>query len=190
MGRPRLGTLTRNVRVVLVCEDTQHEVFVRRFLKEMGWRVRDIRVEKAPQGRGSGEQFVRENYPSELRSFRPKPGRRALIAVVDGDGRGVDGRLGDFERACVEQGVPSRTDEETVLLLVPTRAIETWLAYLDGNIVDESHSGYRRLAHERECRRHVDVLAGMCRDRALRLPAPLSLVAACEEYGRLRSLPA
>ena len=188
MGRPRLGTLTRNVRVVLVCEDTQHEVFVRRFLRDMGWKVRDIRVEKAPQGRGSGEQFVRENYPSELRSLRGKPGRRALIAVVDGDKRGVDGRLADFERACVEQGVPSRRDEETVLLFVPTWAIETWLAYLDGNIVDESHPGYPRLAHESECQSHVEVLAGMCRERALRLPAPLSLVAACGEYGRLSRL--
>ena len=176
--------------MVLLCEDTQHEVFVRRFLKEMGWHLRHFRIEKAPQGRGSGEQFVRENYPSELQKFRTKPGRRALIAVVDGDATGVDGRLADFEQACVEQEVPSRRDEETVMLLVPTWRIETWLAYMDGNTVCESRPGYPRLARESECQRHVEVLAGMCREGALRLPAPASLVAACGEYGRLRRLQA
>lgn len=124
--------MSRTVRVVLVCEDTQHEAFARRFLKEVGWHLRAIRVERAPQGRGSGEQFVRERFPSELCGLRANRGRTALIAVVDGDRKGVQGRVADFEGACRTQGVPPRGTEENVLLLVPTWRIETWLAYLDG----------------------------------------------------------
>jgi len=38
----------RRVMIVLLCEDSQHESFVRRFLKTMGWDTRQLRVEKAP----------------------------------------------------------------------------------------------------------------------------------------------
>lgn len=180
--------MTRNVRVVLVCEDTQHEAFARRFLNEMGWTLRDLRVEKAPQGRGSGEQYVRERFPQELRGLRTRPGRVVLIAMIDGDKRGVEERLRDFEGACRRQSVPAREAEESVLLLVPTWNIETWLAYLDGEDVDESRPDYPRFAREGDCQPHVEALARMCRDRALRAPAPSALVAACREYERLRRL--
>lgn len=96
--------------------------------------------------------------------------------------------MADFEGACREQGVRGRAKTEAVLLLVSTWRIETWLAYLDGGAVDESHPVYPRLDRERDCRRHVEVLAGMCRDAVLRTPAPASLLSACQEYERLRRL--
>ena len=38
----------RRVKIVLLCEDSQHEAFVRRFLNRMSWNTGEIRVEKSP----------------------------------------------------------------------------------------------------------------------------------------------
>ena len=174
----------RRVQAVLLCEDLQHEVFVRRFFKKYGWDTRWWRVERAPPGRGSAEQFVRKQYPVELAVLR-KLGRRetALAVMIDGDERGLAGRHKDLVDACRSAGIEPQVPNERVLVLVPTWSIESWFAYLDGQHVDESKH-YPRLTKESDCQRHVNALAEMCQQQALRPPAPDSLRAACEEYRR------
>ena len=54
------------VGITLLCEDLQTDVFVRRFLKHRNFRGRDIRTLPLPGGRQSGEQWVRERYPTAL----------------------------------------------------------------------------------------------------------------------------
>ena len=179
--------MRRNVQIVLLCEDGQHEAFARRFLKEMGWKNRQLRVEKAPQGGGSGEQYVREHFPAKLANCRKQAVRRGLIALIDGENKGVAGRLAELKKACEERDIEFRRDDERILVLVPTWQLETWFAYLDGEVVDESKPDYPRLRRPRDCQSHVDVLAEMCRGSQLRQPAPSSLVAACQEYDRLRT---
>jgi len=182
--------LSRRVQLVLLCEDSQHEAFSRRFLREMGWDTRAIRVEKAPGGRGAGEQFVRERYPVELNAHRSRHVSQALVVVIDGDSEGVAARLRQLDQACREAAIPERTPNEAVALFVPTWSIETWLAYLDGESVAEDRSGYPRLARQRECQGNVDELARMCRAGRLRQPALPSLEAACGEYNaRLAPIP-
>lgn len=179
--------LTRNVQIVLLCEDQQHEVFARRFLRKAGWDIRELRVEKAPQGRGAGEQYVRHRFPTELVDFRRRAVRsKALLVLLDGDKRGMQGRLDDLDGACTLRGIPVRQDDDRVFVLIPTRAIETWFAYLDGDTVDEKDTVYPRLSKPSDCQRHVDALTDMCQRQRLRHPAPPSLSAACKEYVRLR----
>lgn len=172
----------RNVQLVLLCEDGQHETFVRRFLKRVGWSTHRLRVEKASAG--SGEQFVRERYPVELSGYRGKRGQvgQALLVMTDGDASGTAGRLQKLDVECDGQGVERRQPAERVSVFIPTWNIETWLAYLDGGTVDEGRKDYPRLDRERECQRHVDQLAEMCRQGQLRDPAPESLKTACKEY--------
>ena len=174
------------VRITLLCEDSQTDSFVRRFLKRRNFRGRDIRTLPLPEGRRSGEQWVRERYPAELRTIRGRQGAW-LIVVTDADDRSTNDRRGQLEAACREQNVPARTDEDPVILIVPRRNIETWLAYLDaGNPVDEDKT-YPRLKRERDCDRHAGTLFSMCRDgQQLDETAPSSLREACEEYRRLR----
>ena len=174
--------MSRRVQLVLLCEDRQHEAFARRFLSSMGWETRAMRVEKAPGGRGAGEQFVRERFPLELRVHRTRPVSQALVVLMDGDREGPQGRLQRLDLACREAGVRERAAEERVAVFIPTGNIETWLAYLDGERVEEEHLHYPRLVRERDCQRHVDELARMCRAGKLRDPAPPSLEAACAEY--------
>jgi len=181
-----VGGVTRNVQIVLLCEDTQHEAFARRFLNRVGWSTRRLRVERAPGGRGSAEQFVRDRFPNELAEYRRRPHvTQALIVIVDGDNRSVVGRRAELDEACRESAVQVCRPGERVLVLVPTWNVETWIAYLDGQTVDEMRPDYPRLQRPRQCQQHVDALAAMCRGDGLRAPAPPSLEAACAEYQRL-----
>lgn len=178
--------MSRSVRIVLLCEDRQHETFVLRFLKGVGWNLRDIRVEKAPRGRGSAEQYVRERFPGELRAVRSKRGEKVyLILVVDGDDQGSAGRTASLKRACIEQQVDPPSSSDQVLVCVPTWNIETWLAYLGGEAVEESSPDYPRLDRPSDCSPHVRNLVEMCRNRTLRAPYPRSLEDACTRYRRL-----
>jgi hypothetical protein len=177
-----MGVVSRPVQLVLLCEDQQHEVFLRRFFKEMGWELRELRVEKAPGGRGSAEQFVRRRFPVELTAHRSRGGSHVLVTMIDGDRHGDDGRRRQLDAACREAETAVRGRSERVVLAVPTRTSESWFAYLDGETVDEGRPDYPRLGRSRECQRHVDALARMCREGALREPSPSSLRIACDEY--------
>lgn len=69
----------KRAQVIVLCEDKQHSVFAYRFLKRR--TNHRIRVIAAPPGEGSGEQFVREQYPHQLRALRAAP--PSLIAACD-----------------------------------------------------------------------------------------------------------
>ena len=171
----------RNVGVVFVCEDLQHAVFARRFFESRGYKKRQFRVEKSPSGRGSAEQWVRNAYVKELITYRARHGNHVVVILIDGDGGTVQERIQQLDKECRKANVQTRRDEERVAVFVPSRNIETWLTFLDGEKVDETTS-YTKLKREKECQRHVDALSKMCDQGALSEPAPPSLVAACDEF--------
>ena len=178
--------MSRNAHVVILCEDRQHEVFARRFLARVGRHLRVQRVEIGPRGRGAGEQFVRDRFAKELAYYRARKHRveQALIVLIDADGIDVAARIEQVESACLETEDERRQANERVAIFVPARNIETWLAYLEGQTVNEDDT-YPHLKRERDCQRHVDALYDMCQQQTLRRPSPPSLEAACAEY-RLR----
>ena len=176
----------RRVNIVLLCEDSQHEAFVRRFLKRRRLIAGRLRVEKCPGG--SAEQFVRERYPVELKARRRRHANTTLIVVIDGDSEGVQKRRASLTEACQAAKTEDRTAAEPVLVLVPTWNIETWLAYLAGESVDEAKGDYPRLPRESDCQRQVEALASMCEGGQLRIPAPASLQDACSEYERFLAI--
>jgi len=181
--------MSRNVNVVILCEDRQHEAFARRFLERAGRGPRIQRVVVSPQGRGSAEQFVREQFARELAFYRARQYKvgQALIVLIDADGRDVAARVRQVESSCVEAGDERRQADERVAIFVPARNIETWFAYLEGQTVNENDR-YPRLERERDCQQHVGCLYDMCQRGALRQPSPPSLETACAEYrSRLQS---
>lgn len=173
----------RRVKIVLFCEDSQHEAFIRRFLKGMGWNTREIRVEKSPSPLGSAEQWVRENFPHELMAYRQRRQRAAsaLIAMIDADSRNVQDRINEFEEACNSMAIAFRASEEAVAIAVPKRNIETWVHYLNGKPVNEQDA-YPKLERERECKPAVDHLVELCHLTGLNADAPQALAFACDEY--------
>jgi len=182
--------MSRNVQTVILCEDRQQEVFVRRFLEQEGKGFRVQRIEFVRNGYGSGEQFVRERFAKELAFYRSRQHRvgQALIVVIDADGRKVKERIRQLDAAAAEGGQERRRADERVAIFVLAWNIETWLAYLSGSDVDESKKNYPRLSRQRECQPLVERLHEMCQQGALRQPLPPSLEAACVEYcSRLQS---
>jgi len=176
--------MSRNVNVVVLCEDRQHEAFARRFLAKAGYNPRRQRVQVSPKGRGSGEQFVREHFAEELAYYRDRQHRvqQALVVVIDADNRSVADRVGQIDNAASAAEIQPRQGNERVAIFVPAWNIEAWFAYLDGETVDETKRNYPRLHRERDCQRHVEPLYAMCQLGELRQPAPPSLEAACNEY--------
>ena len=174
------------VSITLLCEDSQTDAFVRRFLKHRNFRSRDIRTLPLPSGRHSGEQWVRERYPDELRAIRGRQ-NAYLIVVTDADTHATETRRTQLDAECDEKQIPRRDDDDPVLVIVPRRNIETWLEYLGtGNAVDENTT-YGKLNRERDCATQVNTLFRMCHEEQ-RLPksAPPSLRESCEEYRKLK----
>ena len=184
-----MGTVKRITQIVLLCEDEQHSVFMSRFLKRMGWQNRQLRIEKAPYGKGSAEQFVRDRFPIELEAYRQNRSRIScmLAVMIDGDNQGVAGRRNGLYAACQNAAIEPPKGDDRVAVFVPTWNIETWLTYLGGEAVEESRANYPRLERARDCQTQVDKLKDMCDRRELAEPAPPSLHDACREYqDRLR----
>ena len=171
----------RRAQLGLVCEDRQHEVFIRSFLRLTGWETRKLRVEMNPKGRGSGEQWVRQTYAQEVKRLRASSHvAQGLIVAIDQDKPGLDrDEQLQEELRCADLG--RRGKDERIAHIIPARNIETWLAYLEGSDVDETTT-YPKLAKERDCKKLIRVLKRMCDANMLRQPAPPSLERACDEY--------
>ncbi len=172
------------VRAVILCEDRQQEVFARYFLETCGIQL--IRVRVNPAGKGSGEQFVREKYPQEVRTFRTKyPGQpdTRLVVLTDADAREVQERFRQLEDALEGSGMLKRQPNERIGVFIPKRNIETWVHYLMGQTVNEEDV-YPYLARESDCKSYIQTLA---KDRHNPLPdkAPPSLHTACQELPRI-----
>jgi len=172
--------MRRRAQLVILCEDNQHEAFARRMLEKLGWETRKMRVEKCPPGSQSGAQWVRERYPVEVKALRATSVTRALVVMMDADAHEVAEQRRFLADQLAKDGVAPRGDDEPIALVLPRWHVETWLAYLGGATVDEAVK-YPYLERESACAPHVDRLAAMCRDGALRAPAPASLEAACLE---------
>jgi hypothetical protein len=179
---------THSVEVVVLCEDRQQEYFIRRFLQKRGRQRYEFRPLISPAGRGSGEQWVRERFPRELKAHRSQVGRRNtwLIVATDADTQNVESRINALARACDDASVPFRAGHESVIFVIPKRNIETWFAYLRGEQVNEAGT-YRRYGFESDCRHDVTRLDEMCQEQKLEPEPPPSLVSACLEFKRLSS---
>ncbi len=173
-----------SARIVLLCEDQDTNRFVRRFLSHRNFKARDTHTVALPDGRQSGEQWVRTRYPAELKAIRGRQ-NAFLLAVVDADNRTTTARRSQLDQECDKQGVPNRTSEEPVIVIVPRRNIETWFAYLDGVSVDETTKYSRRSPKDHHAL--ADNLYQMCHERQqLVEPVPSSLDEACLEYRKLK----
>ena len=163
------------LKITVLCEDKQHGAFIRRFLKK---RNREVYVVPRPNS-GAGERFVRDQFPAFLDAVRKRDG--ILVTMIDGDNHSIEKRLRQLDETCSKRGVSPRQPNDKVVVFVPVRNIETWLAYLDGEAVNETDT-YPKLRKESECIRHVNALYDMCKTGRLRSPAPPSLETACQEY--------
>lgn len=171
--------------IVILCEDRQQEVFARRFLEACGVDSKRIYPKTCPKGKQSGEQYVREEFPKEVVSYRKIAHHLSagLVVLTDADIREVTDRLKQLESILKENKIPTRQPGERIGLFIPKRNIETWIHYLMGESVNEQDV-YSHLPRESDCKPHVAELA---QKRYAPLPdnAPPSLKTACSELPRI-----
>ncbi|HLX65190.1 MAG TPA: hypothetical protein VKX17_28235 [Planctomycetota bacterium] len=180
------------VFITLLYEDVQHRSFASRFLKERKFDTRKLREVAIKPGKGSAEQFVREQFIKELKWFRARSSRAAtcLIVIADADKLTVQDRLDWFEKICRDEPIQFRTPTEKFAFIIPKRNIETWLAYLRGEEVvelaaDDQDKYPKYKKEESRCQPQVEKLAAMCRRGKLEGNPPPSLQSACAEFQRL-----
>jgi hypothetical protein len=126
-------------RAIVLAEDEEHNMFVRRYLMELGLVEREIYTEPLPAGRGCGEQWVRNEYARVVGAYRRRAAkaRTALVVVIDADGGDVSRRLRQMEEGLIHAAMGRRTLDERIAHFVPRRNIETWILCLNGEVVDE-----------------------------------------------------
>ena len=173
-----------STKIVLLCEDRQTDVFVRRFLRHRNFRGRDSQTCKLAAGRGSGEHLVRKQFPGELKAIRGRQ-EALLVVVIDADTGTTAARRRQLSEECRKCGIAGPGTDDRVVVVVPRRNIETWFKYLAGDEVDET-TRYPKLQRERECRPRADRLYEMCHEaQKLVEPAPPSIQEACREYQKM-----
>jgi hypothetical protein len=176
----------RTVEVTILCEDLQQQVFARRFLLNRGFHDRKIRVLALPEGKGSGEQYVRKNYSVQVKAYRSLSTYRrsvCLVVLIDADTKTVDERLRQLDEALEEDSQSRRQKDEKIAVFVPKRNIDTWIYYLQGETVDEE-TAYPKLQKESDCEPCVKNLLNQC-PSGLDQDAPPSLHIACGELQRI-----
>ena len=78
---------------IILCEDRQTLEFIRHILKIQGISSRKIKSVMADSGVGSGEAFVRREYPKWLKTLRTyNYNKTALLVCTDADRLSVEER--------------------------------------------------------------------------------------------------
>ena len=179
----------RRVQIVILCEDRQQEVFARHFLKKRGFTGR-VDPKICPAGSQSGEQYVRTEYPKEVKAYRQNRNRVSigLVVLIDADTDALQERLNQLAQALSEDSQQNRQPDEAIAIFIPKRNIETWIHYLQGETANEVEEYAKFPKDEAACKPYVENLADQCRSQNLPENAPESLQTACGELNRLLPL--
>ena len=135
-------------RVVILAEDNRQQQLVFRYLRRIGLETHAMRF--VLPSSGSGEQWVREQFPVEVIAYPRRSARTEtkLIAVIDADQFTHPERLAHLDQKLRENGVELiRMDVEQVARLIPRRNIETWILCLNAVEVNED-SDYKGIRND------------------------------------------
>ena len=176
------------LRVYILGEDRQHLDFIRHFLVKAGVnRKRIVPAAELPEGRGSGTQYVRENFAEAHKKYKLYRENVLLIIVQDLDTIKIsaDRVKGSF---CALVGCCTG-NVGNVLFVLPRRNVETWYEWFGKQqphgIVDENldykskHKSTKASVMAKSAYEHY--LASLS-NQDLCKNAPNSLVAACNDF--------
>lgn len=138
----------------------------------------------------SREQYIRTQYPAEVKAYRQNKNRVsiALVVLIDADTGGLHERFNQLAQALSEDSQKNRQSDEAIAIFVPKRNMETWIHYLQGEPVYEEDTYSKFLKNEAFCQPYIEILADQCRSQNLPENAPESLQTACGELQELLPL--
>lgn len=141
------------MRLHVLCEDSLHQRFVERLAERWGIARHHCDIDAAPKGE-NGSAYVLANYPDAVRKLRMRShdANVCLLVVIDGDREGLARRRRELASALEKAGVDP-VDPARVAIVVPTRHIETWIAWLCGHRpIEESRRYKANTADDAEAR--------------------------------------
>lgn len=183
--------MNTKAQVFILCEDTVHYHFARKYFELLGFNSRKITGVYNPRGRsvGSGAEYVKDNYEKEVKAFHSKVNHLDYILVVI-----IDDDTNDNARYLYQRYRP--LVKETILIFSPIRNIESWFHYISTNDVSveipDEKGHIRDYAPQYKKKSKPTEFAKILKNEICinGLPdnAPSSLCHACIELDRLKHL--
>ena len=179
---------SRGTRIVIVCEDEKHRSFALQTFNELGQHYRVLRCIPCPPGRGAAEQWVRQRYAEEVCVHRRRASSQrglTLVVIIDADMQTVDFRHKQLADVLNGSDQPKRGPNEPIVIWVPKRNIETWVAdLLQGNANEEDD--YKNKVHGADYQLAANRFVDRYRNPGSRPPELLpSMSRAFEETARV-----
>ncbi len=179
---------------MILVEDMEQQNLIFRFLErcDRGLTYRHCRFEHAAKSSaGSGEQFVRERYPVEVKEHRRRIGKGTsaiLVVMVDADMEATQHRATQLSKALEDKEMERRGDDEPIVLLIPKRHVETWIRALLGTHVDEEKDYKKPNPTSDEIREAAGTIYQWTRPNVGPSPtSPPSLTASLPEWKKIPS---
>lgn len=137
----------RIANVIVLAEDQEHQNLVRRYLLCANLSYGNLRQLSSPAGRGSGSQYVREQFPNQVKECRGVLGRKTtclLIVITDADNLTTAGREQTLQHSLTQVGLAAIIQNEPIVVLIPKWQVETWIKCLLGQTVSEGDDNTHR----------------------------------------------
>ena len=178
--------LSNRYQYMILCEDAQMNGFIRAFLKCSDINAHKRRTIAIPAGDGCGEQHVRKRLPQEIKILHSNNFLKlALIVCIDADKYSYEERKRVLIESAKKSGCMSELEEEMVLIWIPKREIETWVAYFNGENPDEETS-FKHGGSPVSCKLVARAMYLYLQDLSnIKDPVLPSLIKAKEEYDRM-----
>jgi len=175
---------------IILAEDTIQQNLVRRYLERCG-HTGPFRLVPLPAKGvgGSGEKYLRDQYPRQVQACRSLLRKRAdalLIVILDADMETTQHRWLQLSDALKSASLNRRRDDEPIVVLIPKRHVETWIRALLGDRVDEVTDYTQPTPTAKEIKDSASELYSWARPSAAPGPAsPPSLTASLPEWRKI-----
>jgi hypothetical protein len=166
--------------IFVLVEDKEQQNLVRHFITRSG--LSTPRFEPLPNGRGSGEQYVRRKFPDLLKKVGSSLGHSVsaiAIVMIDADAATVPAKRAQL--------VGQQNSPSDLVLLIPKRNVETWIGALNGHTVDEQTNYKRQYSDAALIKQAAGTLYDWTRPN-IQIPtsSPPSLIASIPEWQKIR----
>lgn len=132
----------RIANIIVLCEDKEQQNLIRRYLGCCG-TSHGVRYLPLVGSAGAGSQYVREQFPQQVKQCRTILGRKAsclLIVMTDADNLTVTQRENSLIGELSESIDVPISQSEPIVVLIPKWHVETWIKCLLGATMNEGDS--------------------------------------------------
>lgn len=176
--------MSRDILAVILCEDLQSQVLLRRYLKARGF----TRVRTLPLPAACGEQYVRTSYAIQVEAQRKSHVRQVLVVHIDADKGTVENRHKQLAEELAKHRLDGRGHDEAIAIVVPRYETETWLHHYRGRLEVVETESYAKFNDDQAAAAApaVDALLALVEGRGA---VPTNLPSLALTVNELRRLP-